>query len=147
MQVVKQYPDNMFCWVDLATTDPAAAKEFFSGLFGWEYFDIPTPMGTHYSLCQINGYNVAGLSNLPQEMMDQGIPPIWSSYIKHDDVDAVAEKAVAAGGFDCSAGDGCHGFRTNDNYRGPDWGDGRSVATEGAYWRPTGQHAQCACLD
>ena len=98
MQVVQRYPDNMFCWVDLATTDPAAAKEFFSGLFGWEYFDIPTGMGGSYSLCQINGYNVAGLSDLPAEMAEQGIPPIWSSYIKHDDVDAVAEKAVAAGG-------------------------------------------------
>jgi predicted enzyme related to lactoylglutathione lyase len=98
MQVVQRYPDNMFCWVDLATTDPAAAKEFYSGLFGWEYYDVPTPMGSHYSMCQINGYNVAGLSNLPAEMMEQGIPPIWSSYIKHDDVDAVAEKAVAAGG-------------------------------------------------
>ena len=98
MQVVQRYPDNMFCWVDLATTDPAAAKEFFSGLFGWEYFDIPTGMGGSYSLCQINGYNVAGLSDLPAEMAEQGIPPIWSSYIKHDDVDAVAEKAVGAGG-------------------------------------------------
>ena len=41
MQVVERYPDNMFCWVDLATTDPAAAKEFYSGLFGWEYFEYP----------------------------------------------------------------------------------------------------------
>ena len=45
MQVVKSYPDNMFCWVDLATTDVAAAKEFYSGLFGWSYFDMPTPLG------------------------------------------------------------------------------------------------------
>ena len=35
VQVVKSYPDNMFCWVDLVTTDVAAAKEFCSGLFGW----------------------------------------------------------------------------------------------------------------
>ena len=98
MQVVKSYPDNMFCWVDLATTDVAAAKEFYSGLFGWSYFDMPTPLGYHYSLCQIDGYNVAGMSILPQEMMEQGIPPIWSSYIKHDDVDSVVAKAVAAGG-------------------------------------------------
>ena len=98
MQVVKSYPNNMFCWVDLATTDVDAAKEFYGSLFGWSYFDMPTPLGYHYSLCQIDGYNVAGMSILPQEMMDQGIPPVWSSYIKHDDVDSVVAKAVAAGG-------------------------------------------------
>lgn len=98
MQVVSSYPNNMFCWVDLATTDPDGAKEFFNGLFGWEYVDVPTPMGVHYTLCQINGYNVAGLSLLPQEMQDQNIPPVWSSYVKHDDVDEVVAKATAAGG-------------------------------------------------
>ena len=98
MQVVKSYPNNMFCWVDLATSDVPAAKEFYNGLFGWDYLDMPTPEGSHYSLCQIEGYNVAGLSNLPAEMMAQNIPPIWSSYIKHDDVDAVIAKATAAGG-------------------------------------------------
>lgn len=65
MQVVKSYPDNMFCWVDLVTTDVAAAKEFCSGLFGWRYFDMPTPLGYHYSLCQIDGNNVAGQPPAP----------------------------------------------------------------------------------
>jgi predicted enzyme related to lactoylglutathione lyase len=31
-------------------------------------------------------------------MQEQGIPPFWSSYIKHDDVDSVAAKAADAGG-------------------------------------------------
>ena len=35
MQVVKQYPDGVFSWVDLGTTDPEAAKAFYGGLFGW----------------------------------------------------------------------------------------------------------------
>ena len=98
MQVVSSYPNNMFCWIDLATTDPAAAKAFYNGLFGWEYFDVPTPMGSHYTMCQINGHNVAGLSILPPDMMAQNIPPIWTSYIKHDDVEAVTAKVAAAGG-------------------------------------------------
>ena len=141
MQVVKSYPDNMFCWVDLATTDPAGAKEFFSGLFGWGYFDIPTPMGTHYTLCQIDGYNVAGLSDLPQEMADQGIPPVWSSYIKHDDVDAVAERAVAAGGTVAMPAMDVMESGRMIVLPGPDGGDGWSLAAERTYRRAAGQHA------
>ena len=29
------YAPGTFCWVELATTDGAAAKEFYGGLFGW----------------------------------------------------------------------------------------------------------------
>ena len=28
-------------WIDLQTTDPAAAKQFYGALFGWEYDDQP----------------------------------------------------------------------------------------------------------
>ncbi len=34
MQVVTHYPDGIFCWVDVATTDLAGAKAFYGGLFG-----------------------------------------------------------------------------------------------------------------
>ncbi len=30
-------------WVDLQTTDPEAAKAFYSGLFGWRFDDMPVP--------------------------------------------------------------------------------------------------------
>jgi hypothetical protein len=98
MQVVKRYPDGIFCWVDLATTDPEAAKEFYTGLFGWEAEDIPTDVGTPYTMFQIEGKNVAALSAMTPDMQEQGAPPFWSSYIKHDDVDAVAAKATEADG-------------------------------------------------
>ena len=98
MQVVSSYPNNMFCWVDLNTTDAAGAKEFYGGLFGWEFVDIPTPMGVPYSLCQIEGYNITGLSQMMPDMMEQNHPSVWTSYIKHDDADAVAAKVTAAGG-------------------------------------------------
>ena len=98
MQVVSSYPNNMFFWVDLATTDPAAAKEFYGGLFGWEYEDRPTLMGFPYTIFQIEGYSVAGLCAMPQGMQEQNVPPTWTSYIKNDDVDAVAAKVAAAGG-------------------------------------------------
>lgn len=98
MQVVTRYPDGVFSWIDLGTTDPDGAKAFYTGLFGWSFLDMPTDSGTVYSMGQIEGKNVAGLGPLDPDMQAQGIPPFWSSYIKHDDVDAVAAKATAAGG-------------------------------------------------
>ena len=35
MGEVERYPDGAFCWVDLGTVDPAAAKAFYGGLLGW----------------------------------------------------------------------------------------------------------------
>jgi hypothetical protein len=98
MQVVKQYPDGVFSWVDLGTTNIEGAKAFYSGLFGWSFLDLPTDSGTVYCMAQIDGFDVAGLGPLDQGMQEQGIPPSWTAYVKHDDVDAVASRASAAGG-------------------------------------------------
>lgn len=98
MQVVKSYPDGVFCWVDLASTDPEGSKAFYGGLFGWEFMDVPTDMGTVYSMAQIGGYNVAGLGPMPQNMREQGVPTHWMSYVKHSNVDEIAAKVTAAGG-------------------------------------------------
>ena len=98
MQVVKNYPNGVFCWVDLATTDPEAAKAFYTGLFGWDHEDLPTDMGVPYTMFRIEGKNVAALSAMNPDMQAQGVPPHWSSYVKHDDVDAVAAKVTEAGG-------------------------------------------------
>jgi predicted enzyme related to lactoylglutathione lyase len=98
MQVVKQYPDGVFSWIDLGTTDTEGAKAFYGGLFGWTFQDIPTDSSTIYSMAQIDGYDVAGIGPLDSGMQEQGVPPNWIAYVKHDDVDAVAVKAAEAGG-------------------------------------------------
>jgi predicted enzyme related to lactoylglutathione lyase len=99
MQVVKSYPNGLFCWVDLATTDLEAAKTFYTGLFGWTFEDLPIDdVGSVYTMFQIEGHNVAAGNAMDPDTQAQGVPPFWSSYIKHDDVDAVAAKISAAGG-------------------------------------------------
>jgi len=97
MQIVKSYPDGVFSWVDLGTTDTEVAKRFYGGLFGWSFLDQLTDSGVVYSMAQIEGYNVACLGPLDSEMEKQGVPPFWSSYIKHDDVDAVGAWSTQAG--------------------------------------------------
>jgi predicted enzyme related to lactoylglutathione lyase len=68
MQVVTRYPDGVFSWVDLGTTDTKAAKVFYSGLFGWSFLDIPTDSGPVYSMAQLEDKNVAGLGPLDGAM-------------------------------------------------------------------------------
>ena len=100
MHVVKSYPDGIFNWVDLSTTDIAGAKKFYSALFDWETADIPIGDGAEfYTMFRIDGHNVAGGGPLPPEMQAQGIPPFWTSYVKHDNADAIAQNVSAAGGM------------------------------------------------
>ncbi len=98
MQIVSQYPNGVFNWVDLTTTDQKGAKTFYSALFGWEAVDVPINETDNYTMFKINGHNVAGGGQMQPEMQAQGMPTAWSSYVKHDNVDAIAEKITAAGG-------------------------------------------------
>ena len=98
MQVVKNYPDGVFSWVDLGTTNSEGAKSFYGDLFGWSFLDVPTSSGVIYSMAQLEGYMVAGLGPMDPESQAQGVPPHWTSYVKHNDVDAVAARAADAGG-------------------------------------------------
>lgn len=98
MKIVKRYPDGMFSWVDLTTTDIEAAHAFYSGLFGWEPDPQPLPGGGSYTNFRIDGYSVAGGGQMMPEMQASGAPSVWVSYVNHSDIDAVAARATEAGG-------------------------------------------------
>lgn len=89
---------GQFGWVDLSTTDVAAAKAFYAGLFGWQYEDMPTPMGVDYTMCRVRDKLVAGLGPMSPGMLDVGAPSTWNSYVIVKDVDEVAARTVEAGG-------------------------------------------------
>jgi len=82
-------------WVDLSTSDPAAAKEFYGGLFGWEAADAgPVEETGGYAMFTLRGKNVAGVGPL----MDPNQPQVWSTYVSTDDADAAVGRARDAGG-------------------------------------------------
>jgi predicted enzyme related to lactoylglutathione lyase len=93
-----RYPNGFFGWVDLVSTDVPAAKAFYSGLFGWETEDIPTPMGPAYTMCRLGGQLVAGIGPQPPGMAEAGVPSMWNSYLMVEDVDATCAAVAAAGG-------------------------------------------------
>lgn len=92
-----KYVPGTPCWVDVATTDAEAAREFYGQLFGWE-FDIGGPESGFYTNCLLRGHRVAGLMELTPEMKGGGLPPAWTTYLKSDDVDDTATRITEAGG-------------------------------------------------
>ena len=73
------------CWVDTWQAEVPAA--FYSGLFGWE-----AQVGDEYTLFTQRGLDVAGAG------ARAGATPAWTTYVWVDDADALAERAVKAGG-------------------------------------------------
>jgi uncharacterized protein len=83
-------------WVDLPTSDQAAAKAFYAGLFGWTYDDQPMDEGQVYSMAMLRGHAVAAISSQPPTMA--GAPPMWNTYLAVDSVDDATARVEAAGG-------------------------------------------------
>jgi predicted enzyme related to lactoylglutathione lyase len=85
---------NKPAWVDLSTTDAAAAREFYANLFGWEIEVNPDPQYGGYGRAKIGGKDAAGIS--PTQSPQQ--PSAWNVYIGSDDIDALAARVTEAGG-------------------------------------------------
>src|ERR1700682_4447443 len=94
MAEAKTVVANKPTWVDLATTDAAAAREFYSKVFGWKIEVNPDPQYGGYGMGEVGGKRVAGIG----PKMSPDAPTAWSIYIATDDADALAKKAQAAGG-------------------------------------------------
>lgn len=86
------HPPGTFSWAELATSDAAAAKAFYTELFGWDYEDNPAgDEGQIYSMARRDGHYVAALYSADQ-------PPHWNSYVTVASADESAAAAAAGGG-------------------------------------------------
>jgi len=92
------YEPGTFSWVDLGTTDAAAAKRFYGELFGWEAIDMPAGEGRTYTMFRLGGQDVAGGYEQDEQERAAGVPPHWSSYVTVEDVGAAAGAVPDAGG-------------------------------------------------
>jgi predicted enzyme related to lactoylglutathione lyase len=97
MALRTSYTPGTFCWTDLTTPDQAAAKAFYSALFGWEAFDAPIGDGVVYSMMSIGGQQVGAISPQPQQQADAGAPPAWNSYVSVESADAALDRARELG--------------------------------------------------
>jgi uncharacterized protein len=91
-----KYDPGTFCWVELAAKDGAAAKRFYTSLFGWEVDDLPVPDGSVYTMLKKNGKQVGAMYQMGPHQ--GGVPPHWNSYVSVASSDASAVKAKELGG-------------------------------------------------
>jgi predicted enzyme related to lactoylglutathione lyase len=91
-------------WTELYTTDAAAAKEFYGGVFGWQFGDMPLPEGT-------GTYSLVTPAGLPEERMQGGVMqlrpqdlaltdgrPYWHPVFAVTDCDAAVGAVTGHGG-------------------------------------------------
>jgi predicted enzyme related to lactoylglutathione lyase len=98
MPARESYAQGTPNWVDLQTTDQAAAKAFYGDVFGWSYDDQPMDGGAVYSIAKIGGADVAAITAQSPELADAGAPPMWNTYLAVDSADETAAKVGPAGG-------------------------------------------------
>jgi predicted enzyme related to lactoylglutathione lyase len=77
-------------WVDLVTSDPAAAASFYEPLFGWVTEEIPQSGG--YRVIRNGDRPTGGMNPVPEVNQN------WLPYFGHDDVDRLAEEVSGRGG-------------------------------------------------
>ena len=85
-------------WHQLNTSDPDAAKRFYTDLLGWDYKDNDMGGGMIYTEIGVYGEHFGGLVALAALGVPDGTPAHWVPYISSDDVDAGAEQVKTLGG-------------------------------------------------
>ena len=91
----KEYPAGVPCFVDSGRVDSAAAREFYGGLFGWEFENVsPGGDAPPYHMAKLGGLTVAGLGTQPEQDWE----PAWNTYVSVQDADATATAVADAGG-------------------------------------------------
>jgi uncharacterized protein len=104
------YIPGVPCWVDASEPDPAAAVDFYGGLFGWEFEDVMPPASegqyfiargeaTSSSIFDTSGELRTG-DVAAVRSTSEPVPPLamWNTYFWVDSADEAASKVRDAGG-------------------------------------------------
>lgn len=82
----RTYPAGVPCWVDTDQPDPAAARGFYGGLFGWEFTEVAPDA---YYIATLDGADVAAVG---------AGEPGWNTYVAVDSADDAAARVTSLGG-------------------------------------------------
>lgn len=85
-------------WIDFSAHDLAAAKDFYTGLFGWTFEQLGDEVNS-YNLIHNGDGLVGGAMDVTGMIcpLGQPIPSEWSVYLTVDDLDARLAKAEQQG--------------------------------------------------
>lgn len=89
------------CWIELHTSDPAAARAFYGSVFGWQAEEMPVDDFT-YTVVSTEGAakesSIGGVMPLLPEQQTAGTTSYWLPYFEVADCDDTAARARALGG-------------------------------------------------
>ena len=94
MTNIDKHPAGNFSWVELATSDQNAAKNFYTALFGWSANEFPMGPDDFYTIFRLQDRDAAAGYTIRKEEKAMGIPPHWNLYITVDNADQAASKAA-----------------------------------------------------
>ncbi|PKW18916.1 VOC family protein [Saccharopolyspora spinosa] len=83
--------EGMPCWIELITTDLERAREFYAGLFAWEYETHSDPLSGEHVIALHEGFPVASLRAA------SGDESSWRLYLATADCAEFTERAVNHG--------------------------------------------------
>lgn len=83
-----------FCWNQLMSKDPAAAAEYYEGVFGWTTTEQPLGDGTYW-LFRSGDAPAAGMMSIGTQ---ENYPDFWMPYVEVHDVEDTCEEVESLGG-------------------------------------------------
>lgn len=98
MPEISSQAPGAFCWIELNTTDVAAAKQFYQTLFDWQAVDSPAGPDMVYTTLSLRDLEVGAMCELQAESKANGVPAHWMPYVASLSADASAVKAAELGG-------------------------------------------------
>lgn len=89
-----EYAPGTPLWVDVSSPDLSKTNAFYSGLFGWDAYQVPEPEAGGYTLYSLGGKTVAAAGPIfgPDQV------PVWATYVSTEDADATTQAVIEAGG-------------------------------------------------
>ncbi|MCS7476297.1 VOC family protein [Umezawaea endophytica] len=88
-ELTTPYAHGTPAWVEQLTTDLKATKDFYRGLFGWDYET------DGYTMALLRGKPVAGLREMPRDAL---FSVVWTTFLATDDVDESVDLTAEHGG-------------------------------------------------
>ncbi|TDD98191.1 VOC family protein [Actinomadura rubrisoli] len=97
MPEVSRYAVGAPCWLDLASPDVGASKEFYRGLFGWSSYTLTVDTFGDYEMFTLGGVQGPEVAAM-QGLLDSTQQPSWTCYFSTGDAQECSRAVAAAGG-------------------------------------------------
>lgn len=98
MAEVTRHDPGQFCWSELATADPQAAKAFYASVFGWTTDDRSAGPASTYTTVKLRGLDVGAIYAQEREEAARSVPPHWNVYVSVASADEASARARTLGG-------------------------------------------------